>query len=228
MSVTFTTSDWYDRAEAWDYNSVYTVSCWVKPTSGEGISLFSVGVSADTNNGEAFDQRDTAPPKFFETEVKKGGVYDGADTGSTAWTANTWIFIAIRRESATALQLYVDTGPDGSPISYDVTGRTASNKFGFPTWFDFLNGAFAGSMTQVRIWTTNLTNGELATEKQWTVAQKTANLWAEYKLVNAGTATTDNSGNSRTLTTHGSPTTGADDPSGQSSPGSGGGLMWLY
>lgn len=218
MSVTLTTTDWYDRAEAWSYNSAYTVSMWVKLSAFAAATMFSVGPATGTSDGDGLDEVNL--PNHFETETKFGGTYDGGAVGATTQNTGTWYFVAFRRLSASLVDLYVGgIGVDGSGASFDVSARTAAGKFGIGTWFDWTNGAFAGSVTQVRIWTTNLTDGELATEMAWTTAQKTANLWAEYRLVDSGSATTDNSGNARTLTAHGTPSTGADDPTGQSSGG---------
>jgi hypothetical protein len=226
VSVTFTTSDWLDRAEAWDYNAAYTVSMWVNFPAGQGATIFGIGPVSGTTDGEGLDQQSL--PDSFGTETKVSGTYDGGVTGATTPNTGTWYFIAMRRLSSTVVDLYVSTAVDGTGSSFSVAGRAAAGKFGFPTWFDWANGAWAGSIAQVRVWTTNLTDGELATEKAWTTARHTANLWAEYRLVDAAGATTDNSGNSRTLTSHGSPTTGGSDPTGQSSDSATPATMWLY
>jgi hypothetical protein len=213
LSLTFTTSQWLDRAEAWNYNTTYTVSMWVKITSPADASLFSVGPATGTSDGEELDEAVAA--STFGSIAKLGGNYDGAVVGTVSFTS-AWIFVAYRRISATQMDLYVNNGVDATGATYDISTRPAAGKFGIGTWFDWLNGAFAGDISQVRIWTTNLSNAELALEKTHTRAQKTANLWAEYSLESSGTATTDLSGNNRTLTSHGSPTTGSTEPTGQS------------
>jgi len=219
MSVTFTASDWLDRAGAtFDYNAAYTITAWVKMASAIAVSLVSVGPSSGTNDGEELDSLDS--PVSFQCGPKYSGDYSGGAAGTTTYDNGQWWFVVLRRLDVDTIQLYVDDGVEATGADVTMSGRTAAGKIGLATWFDWAGGSPC-TLAQVRFWNTNLSDGELATEKQWTTAQKSANLWAEYRLVNSGSMTTDSSGNGRTLTSHGSPSTGADDPTGQSSGGGG-------
>ena len=162
-------------------------------------------------------------------------VFGPAATGGTSLTDignpygnDAWYFIAARRLSATSFQVYTSltNGVDIDITTTDPSARGASDNF----WLCGGNASadLNGKIAQVRIWQTDLTDGELALEKASTVVVKTASLWANYPMTNASTAATDISGNSRDLTASGSPADGNDDPPGQSGGGGTVAGMWLF
>jgi hypothetical protein len=225
-------SDWYDIGSIFDYNAPYTASFWF---SIDSVPSFSIILNAGLFNisGAGFDYMATngSTPEKMEMDCSSGG----GPSGTTTISGATWYFIAMRRNSTTSLDMFVSTGVEAN-IASDVTARLAGSGITIGQYRGDGTNPIVGKLTQLRLWTAALSNAELATEKAYTFATASVKaahpgaLWAEYRFVNSGSATTDSSGNARTLTSHGSPTTGADDPPGQTAgDGSGGaaGYMWL-
>lgn len=226
MSVLMTSADGdkYSRtASCFDYDANYTVSMWVKANPVTAVQRL-YRVYGDSNN--YFDFLTFTAAARLQVEI-----FGPTGTGGNALTPdenpysnNTWYFIACRRVSATSFQCYTSRidGVDADVSSTDPSARAASDNFCIGG--DSGVAQFNGKIAQVRIWQTDLTNGELALEKASSTVVKTANLWANYPMVDAATAATDISGNSRDLTASGSPADGNEDPPGQSGPAA---LMWL-
>ncbi len=233
MSVQFTATDWlwYEpNGAVFNYNAAYTVTMWVRPEdTATWRSYFAVTTTLNSQNEDSVGA-DGSNPNHFQGEVQVGGSYSGSAISTAHYTSGQWVFVAIRRNSSTVLELYVDTAVAATGPTADVSGRDNTDAaYGIACWRDN-NGGFVGRIAQVRIWTAALSDGELATEKAYTYATASVKashpgaLYAEYRLVNLAGATTDSSGNTRTLTSNGSNmATGADDPPGQTAGDGGGG-----
>ncbi len=80
-------------------------------------------------------------------------------------------------------------------------------------------------ITDLKIWASVLTNPQILTESK-NYNTQAASPWGFYKFINAATATTDSSGNARTLTSHGA-ITDQTDPAGVWDDVGSTGLAWI-
>jgi hypothetical protein len=110
----------------------------------------------------------------------------------------TWVYVAATL-SGTAAQLLTGTVPgtlskvtgtvgSGTPTQFGVFGRSAADG---SEWLD-------GSIAYLRVWTSVLSDAQIAAESQSATPVVTAGLWGHWPF--AAAALTDTSGNSRNLT----------------------------
>lgn len=200
---------------AWDQNAAYTVTGWFKCNdTSTRYGLFSIDDTGDNGDGCATDY--LGDTHIYEVALI-GGTGHRAH-GTVATSNGTWYFFAIRRASATSLELRLGVSPYSTTTSQgivtdDVTGRAASGRvsiLGGP----MEGGVWNGSMAQVRVWTTALSDADLITEMGATTPQTNlGSLWADWRLVNAIGASNDYNGNVHDLdATSGTLTDGSDDP----------------
>jgi hypothetical protein len=128
-----------------------------------------------------------------------------AGGGSSAYdfVIGKWVFIAaVIDKTGTAPYLYHAEAP-ATTLTQDGYMFTLPAGFNDANTFYIGNGGFNnpwnGSIAAVKVWNAVLTTTELQTEMTKYAPQRTANLWAAYKL-DKGPQTTDDSGNGRTLT----------------------------
>ena len=133
----------------------YTLEAWVFPTSTTGTihSIirrdrdYTLYLNATGNlEAEVFPGGSTGPDNFIR------------ETGSTVLSANTWYHVAVVWDGV-ALRLSVN----GSPISSSTTSLTYSGAasqlwIGRDPIFDV---GFAGTIDEVRIWNTALTQSQI-------------------------------------------------------------------
>lgn len=225
VHLTKTNSAYFTRiASVFGYNANYTVTFWIKIDDlAQSQNFFFVRDTGDNNYDGCWDAA-TSGVQNVDSRLA-GQTEKNANSGAFTISSGAWYFMALRRTSVTALSLFVDTQDRVSLTTDDVTARTAANKFGINV-DHYIDSSQANALyAQVRIWETDLSDGELALEKASSVVVHTDALWANYPMTNASTAIEDISGNDRDLTANGTPTDGNDDPPGQS--GATGGLMWL-
>jgi Concanavalin A-like lectin/glucanases superfamily len=188
-----------------NHNSPYTWMGWVYPVSWAsfghiwGVAAGSEG-SGDYSNSDSIGHSNASPGA-----LRLGAVNSGSYTypeGSNL-TASTWTHLTVIRESTTSLKVYIngsatpnitDTQNVGSPSrtssTFEILGR--------------LNGGygFRGRIAMVKEWSTALTTTELAAEKDYAYAVKTANLIEVWKFV-TGANLLIGSEHGYTWTTHG-------------------------
>jgi hypothetical protein len=144
------------------------------------------------------------------------GIYSAASTtgvlASSDVTLGTWVFIAGTRDGSSNAQIFWGTNPaslskvtgtvntSGTPSSVNLFGRSTSDA---TDWFN-------GSLAHFRVWTTVLTDAEVAAEGASATLVKTASAWSAWEFANA--ALTDSSGNSRNLTAGSTGLTADADP----------------
>jgi len=201
------------RPEAPDYNATYTITGWFKATDASlRKGILSVFVTDDNNADEFATDFQTANRVYGMSSI--GGAFTRVH-GATVISNATWYFFVFRRTGATSLEWRIDTTSQGT-VTNDVTGRTAADTVLVFDGKESVND-FVGSMCQVRVWTTNLSDGELVTEKGSVTVVK-AGSWASWPMANA-TDNSDESGNGRNLTITGTFTTDSDNPPGQGGGG---------
>ena len=213
-------------AGAWNFNAAYTVTGWLKctdPSIRRGVIQID-NYATGAPNMDAFQTHYSNANTLYIVNSIADAYYRQPPVGSPGATisAGTWYFWVIRRTAANSLELRLGTSTYATETT-DMTGRAASDEFTIGLG-EGSAGTWYGSLAQIRIWSTNLTDEELTTEKNSPTAVKTANLWAEYRMTDLASIRTDSSVNGRTLNAAvGTWTTGADDPPN----GAAGGLMWL-
>jgi hypothetical protein len=167
-------------------------------------------IIASSQSGGDYNQMGTNSTGTQYGRIMTGG--DNALVGAV-FTPGVWTFCAVVHDLAgTDMMYFFPAG--GSLLSQNASESTNDGfqdicSFTIADWA--FSGRWDGSIACVRVWRAVLTQAELLIEKDKAVAQRTANLWAVYNFT-SGPQTVDNSGNGRTLTATGTPTTDASGP----------------
>lgn len=194
-----------------DYNSTYTIMAWVKiKTDTNARATFfnlGIGTSPDFDIGQF-----SADGTTLEVAPRIGGS-GGSDQG-TSLSVDAWRHITMRRASVSDLSLFLDAVLDAGPVTSNMTGRTAQNamEIGRTHVNNFTGEPLDAEMAYLRIWTTDLTTGEISAERDSATAVKTASLYGDYPLATGASAGDDISGQSHPFTINGTITTGASEP----------------
>ena len=171
----------------------WTVMGWIKIINDRNTfsSLFSLG-----SGGTDFVAQlgaDGTTLNFYD-----GGAYD-AET--FALSVGTWYHIAMTRaNSGGGMAVYVDGTLRISNSNFNaLTGSPPTLSLGY----DLFGGDWLdGELCDFRVWQSELTVGEIATEKASATPVK-ASPWAYWRLAAAASAATDGSGNGHSLTVSG-------------------------
>ncbi len=209
MSVRFDAlADKYTRVVTGLTGTSVTMCCWVR-------------VVVDTNNYAYWLGADDGSANWWTIGNWDDGLGFHPTTTTSdypttlAMTVGTWYFVAMVYDSAgtTDAVYYLPAG--GSSLtalgaSASMIGITSAETFfiGCDGFGEPLNGEVAS----VKVWAAALTSTELNLERQYWEPQRTSGLWARYDF-ESGPQTNDQSGNSRTLTSAGTLTAGASNPS---------------
>lgn len=137
-----------------------------------------------------------------------------AQQNITVLTVDVWYFLCCATSgSGTTGKFYWMAEGAGS-----LSSTSPTTMAGCPAGSAFILGSsqyvqpFNGEICAVKVWAAELNSTEINTERQYYLPQRTANLWAAYSF-KTGAQTNDESGNSRTLTANGTPSTGGAGPS---------------
>jgi hypothetical protein len=145
----------------------------------------------------------------------------GGGSSAFNFTVGTWAFVAATMDRTNAESwLYYANAPVTTLARDFMFGNTAANWLDTNTFTiggDGFGDPWQGSIAAVKVWNAVLTQTELEAEAPLATPVRTANLWGAWSFAN-GPQTNDESGNGRTLTAVGTPTTDASGP-----PISGGG-----
>ncbi|MEU8040885.1 LamG-like jellyroll fold domain-containing protein [Streptosporangium sp. NPDC049078] len=191
MSVRFDASgEAYSRATGWGVQSAFTVCCWVKAAIAPSLrTVWHVHNGDGTNYARLSGTFDG-----FSLNV----VADDASgpLGSMSVSTNTWYFVGIAVSGSSGRRV---SKPEGGSFTTSTWGsgtgsvNIATLRVGASdtTWW---NGSLAG----FKIWTAALSQAEMEAEAAQFAPVRTSNLRAYYRF--ATPSTTDDSGNSQTLT----------------------------
>jgi hypothetical protein len=197
-----------ETTEAPDYNAAYTVCFWIRPEQIDSAfhHIFTAQANDTTNNID--DLYISSGNQLVQRAYRVGA---GGTTGvGTTIVQDTWYHVAIVRESAAFLQVYLNGALDTTSATQDVTERTPATKlcFGLSTWAPA--NELNGRMAHIKVWTAALTVDEVLNEMNAIRPLRMADLWGFWPLL-VGARTLDLSGNGRTLIETGA-ITDADDP----------------
>ncbi len=192
----------------------FTMACWVKIVVDQNTYT---SVLAQGDGASNYYHLGTGSTGTLFTRDSTSGA--GANSGYD-FPIGTWVYIATVNDTGAGNDLmgYKPAGGSWTPLALGaatVTGPSDTNTFYIGA--DSFGGWLNGSVAAVKIWTVALTDAELQAEAATYAPVKTSGLWAAYSFEN-GPQTNDESGNGRTLTAVGTPTTDASGP-----PISGGG-----
>ena len=201
MAFIASSTVWAHRASAPDYNNPHTETFWVRRTATTGAGMFVVG-NTPINEEDLLEMAGGA--SVFPVASGNGSFGVGAQT---FLTQDVWYFLALRRASATALELYLGTVSTAAAliatVTYNPTARAAAS------YLVLGARSVAGSSTvsaadydSAKAWSVALSAAEIEAERLFEAPQRTANLWASWPLQADGS---DASGNSRPLTVTGTP-----------------------
>ena len=175
-------------------NGAYTVCMWVKPRTGSGQHEF-------------FFESDAAGTTYCLASnngvlgiLNAGGgfTYD-VTLGAAAMTEDVWYFVAMTINGTTG-NLY--RGTESTAVT-NASGTVATQASSYRVYIgsDGSSSAYPcfADIAHVRIWDAILTESELNAERESATAVRTANISAEWRMVDAAGKLTDSSGQSRPL-----------------------------
>ena len=196
-----------------------TWMAWVKPPASWAGTTYPTAVRLTS---DAQTVRIITKLTGSKATLDVGNTY--ADSTTNVATSGPWVHLCIRRTAANAHDFLVNG-------AVEATNAMSSTMTLFSTLYiggiGNTDNDWLGDITQVRAWSTNLSDGEIAAEMASATHIKTASVFGVWPLAN-GTDASDVSGNNKTLTLNGTTTTGADDP--EQGGGGGGPVagMWLF
>ena len=187
----------------------FTMCGWFRRDTDSGAEEGVVGITANS---------------FFEWQgliiIQGGDVIVVQDPGGSASTGitettGTWRFFMLRYDTGAAV-VDLKMCVNGASSSFTATAQRTSTTNATPT--DLVIGArepdgdakFAGTFAFVKLFDSVLTDGDALAERLYRNPQQAS--YAAYKFA-SGALTTDSSGNSRTLTSNGTPVHSTDEPS---------------
>lgn len=193
-----------------NYNAAYTVMLWARPvgwTTGTWSNVISISTSSYNNcdglaTDDAFDE--------WMPFVAAGGAWDADQSSPVDAAVNTWVHLALVRESATVLKAYADGALIATVSHPTVAGRSSATalRLGDTPAAD---GLFDGCVAHVKAWSAALTIDEVQAERPYIAPVKAASLYAWWPT-RAGDSERllDYSGNGRHWTAVGTLTDEAD------------------
>lgn len=209
--------------------NAWTISGWFRRDSSAGSNGWVYGANSAGNTLRA-EMQTTA--NGADIRLKEGSGFDGTD--SVFSVANDeWVYVALgsngtsyfgycwrdtTSEDRTDLGGATPGGATFTPTTMAAGGDTGTA----PYWFPAL-----GEFRYMRYWNDDLTTTELNTERLSATAVKTTSLVGDWLLANS-TDTADISGNARTLTSLGSPSSGTTEPASVGAGGSSGNPYYYF
>lgn len=207
LQSTSTSGEYLTRtATVINHNAANTAFLWVRLDSDANtyVHFLHIGGNPDAYDGNT----DFLGTDADGTTLRFGCAGGASNTFTTgpALTVGDWYWLALVRESATSLKVYIGTdGTDGSllaTITDNVSGRASATAMRVLSYNGF---GTVGTAAHARFWTRALTLAELHDEAASATVADTANIWsaADFDGSNVADAALDDSGNSRDWTTTG-------------------------
>lgn len=205
-----------------DYNAAYTVMLWARPvgwSSGTWAGIISVAyIGYSDFDGLAIDDAFDEWMPF----AAKASSWDVDQSSPVGAAVNTWVHLALVRESATVLKAYADGALIATVTTASVSGRNPATflRIGDTPGAD---GVFNGRVAYVKAWSAGLTIDEVAAEMRTIAPRRMTNLYGWWPTWGGATERArDYSGNARAWTETGTLTD--EDPPPVSW---GAGVLWL-
>lgn len=218
MSVRFDASaDYLRRTSGLPASgAIHSGCCWVKRKVDTGAFASVFYYHGITGSYEFWIETETGGDRLDLYE------YPGAESqaiGPTL-TIDTWFFIGWKRTN-TSRSIYYGTEAGGTltkATNTDTRNVTAAISE-FYIGNDVFTEPFNGEIAYFRLWdATALSDADFDAEWRSATPVLTSGLWGDWRLASAATATTDSSGNGRSLTVGGTLSDGGANPVPPSAP----------
>lgn len=186
-------------ADLLNYNAAYTWMFWLYMVVDQNAITVPAALFRDTGNVD--DVRTSADGTTIGIRARAGGV--GGQVAGSALSTGTWYHVAMVRESATSLKLYLN-GVLDAEATQDVSARNPITRMELGAESASDSNPFNGRVAYIKTWDTNLSLAEIAVER-WTIApRRLANLRGFWPTFPGATERLrDYSGNGRNWTESG-------------------------
>lgn len=173
-----------------DANSAYTICGWLYVSASTGANAVIFNLGSDGNNRDQV--RISSSGTSFSAAAAVGGA-GGAGSGTAAVSVGSWYHVALVRESATSLKLYVNGSLDVTRTT-DVSARAATTTMNCGV--EFTVSPLNGRLAFAKAWSVSLTAAEVVQELQLGRPSRLASLYGWWPMLNgSGERTRDYSGN---------------------------------
>jgi|SRR3990170_3519287 len=201
-----------------DYNGNYTWIVWASRSSGTLDVILDIGSS--TASMDHFGFINSTGNLFMETDGGSGGY--GYVQDAVARSTDTWYFFALRRSSATLLELLAGSLTVAPAVVLTLTQsnatRAAANSLHFSEDATPAYG-FNGKVGPALFFTRALSDGEVTAQANAIRPLDTTNLYGWWPMFpGSGERTLDYSGNGNNLSENGTLTDEAPPPVGWGAP----------
>lgn len=191
-----------------DYNSPYTLMFWVYLAADQDAITVPAAMFRDTGNVD--DIRTLADGVTIGVRSRALGV--GGTISGSALALNTWYHLAMVRESATSLKLYVDGVLDAT-ATQSISGRNTILRMELGAESSADIGPMNGRVAGIKAWSVGLTQPQVANERFTLIPRRLANPYAWWPCFPGITdRLRDYSGNGRNWTEGGTLTDEAGPP----------------
>lgn len=189
-----------------DYNSPYTLMFWVYLVADQNAITIPAALFRDAGNVD--DIRTLADGTTIGIRSRALGV--GGTISGSVLALNTWYHLAMVRESATSLKLYVNGVLDAT-ATQSISGRNAILRMELGAESSSNTGPMDGRVMGIKAWSVSKTAAEIANEMRTIKPKSTANLYGWWSA-GIGQRSRDLSGYGRDFTEVGTLTDEADTP----------------
>ncbi len=196
-----------------DITGNLTCEAWINlessPSTGGRYTIASKSKISGSQRGWRFAYHNNGGTLRLEFANSDNGVGENAQGVAQTLSTSTWYHVAVVYTAAdSSAEFFVDGSSIGTASSLDSSIFSNSAPFMIGSVNEGGNDFFDGKISLVRVWDTTRSGANIAANK-CSVLGSTSNLKGEWTLDNVYT---DNSGNSNTLTSSGSPSFVSDVP----------------
>lgn len=185
-----------------NHNAAYTLAGWVKVTVNNDTRHNVFYVDA----GSTFANYDRIKLDWFGgaagLQVVNGGSDSGQQFGATGLTIDTYYHLAMVRESATSLKLYVNGNLEVT-VTTSVAGRSTATRMSMGALAEGSEPSTGLVLAAWNAWSRALGSSEIAAQMAQAAPTDATSLWAEYLMLAGSGRGDDASANARHWTSNG-------------------------
>lgn len=213
MAIIFDATDEYltRTSGVIDHNAAYTVAGWVKVTVTNDTKHNVFYIDA----GSVFANYDRIKLDWFNgaagIQVVNGGADSGQQYGATGLTLNTYFHLAMVRESATSLKLYVN-GSLEVTITTSVASRSSATRMSMGALAEGSEPSTGLVLAAWNAWNRALTSAEISAQMAQAAPTDATSLYAEWLMLSGSGRIDDSGGTGHPWTANGT-LTDTTDPS---------------
>lgn len=177
----------FRNADLLDYNAAYTMMAWFNHINASRAFLTILTARNTTNNQDSVLVDDSTSGFILQTRV--GGVQTQGANYSTSYG---WNHVAMRRNSATSLDLVLN-GDQAANITPDVSARVAQTE-------SRIGNGFVHPFMQMFVYNAALSDEQIQDQMYFSYPRRTANLREWVPMESGSARNVDFSGNNRDYT----------------------------